>query len=91
MKRLFAILNNKDKWSPGYVTIIWGCNQPEYKFMLKVKFFSPFRRIGKYKAVHGIKQDNGRDVLGFMFFNTITEWQLSFHKGFANWQTTDLF
>ena len=89
--KLISILNTKDLWKAGYLTIIWGWNQPEYKFLLKVKIFSPFKRFGKYESLRGIKEDKGRDVIGLMFFSTPTQSQLSFHKSFANWQTTDLF
>ena len=84
MKRLFAILNSKDKWLPGYVTIIWGWNQPEYDFLLKIKIFSPFKRLGKFESMRTgtVETTKGRTCIGFMIYNAIRGFQLSFHKTF---------
>ncbi len=91
--KLFTILNSKDLWSPGLVTIIWGWNQPEYKFLLKIKIYSPFKRLGKYLNMRTniVETTKGRAVVGFMAYKTITDSQFSFHKTFTNLQTTDLF
>jgi len=41
--KIISMLHSKDKWTPGLITIIYGWNQPEYKFLLKVRVYSLFK------------------------------------------------